>query len=352
MENAFRVDSLTDDELLSRTRELIARGRRIDAVLIAHIAEVEARQLHLREACTSMFVYCTERLGLSESQAYERIEIARISREVPQVLDMLADGRLTLTAAARLKPHLTRDNAEDLLTRAAHATKREVQMMVAELAPKPDVPPSIRRLPAPSIPAPSPALAPTIFRPAGVAASPPPPAAVLVPIAPARFKVTFTASAELEGKIGRARALLRHQIPSGDLAEIVDRAMTLLLAELDRKRCAGTERPRKSVADADTSPSSRHVPAPVRRAVWQRDGGRCAFVDVHGHRCSATARLEVHHVVPFGRGGDHSVENLRLMCQSHNSYQAEVDYGRTFIEARQRSDRSKPDTDGGPPRAT
>jgi 5-methylcytosine-specific restriction endonuclease McrA len=173
-----------------------------------------------------------------------------------------------------------------------------------------------------------------------------------VPIAPARFKVTFTASAELEGKIGRARALLRHQIPSGDLAEIVDRAMTLLLAELDRKRCAATERPRKSVADADTRPSSRHVPAPVRRTVWQRDGGRCAFVDADGRRCSATARLEVHHVVPFGRGGDHSVENLRLMCQSHNSYQAEVDYGRTFIEARRRSEESKPDTDGGPPRAT
>jgi hypothetical protein len=187
MVNAFRVDSLTDDELLSRTRELVARGRRIDAVLIAHIAEVEVRQLHLREACRSMFVYCTERLGLSESQAYERIEIARVSREVPQVLDMLADGRLTLTAAARLKPHLTRENAEDLLMRAAHATKRDVQMMVAELAPKPDVPPSIRRLPARSSQAPSPALPPQL-RPAGVVASPPPPAAVLVPIAPARFK--------------------------------------------------------------------------------------------------------------------------------------------------------------------
>jgi 5-methylcytosine-specific restriction endonuclease McrA len=83
--------------------------------------------------------------------------------------------------------------------------------------------------------------------------------------------------------------------------------------------------------------------------VWQRDGGRCAFVDADGRRCSATARLEVHHVVPFGRGGDHSVENLRLMCQSHNSYQAEVDYGRTFIEARRQPDQSKSDTDDGPP---
>jgi hypothetical protein len=94
-----------------------------------------------------------------------------------------------------------------------HATKRDVQMMVAELAPKLDVPPSIRRLPAPSIPAPSPALAPQL-RPAGVVASPPPPPAVLVPIAPARFKVIFTASAELEGKIGRARAPCDTRSPS------------------------------------------------------------------------------------------------------------------------------------------
>src|SRR5262249_35702860 len=111
MNDEIRVDTLSDDELLVRTSELVARGRRLEAVLIAHLAEVEARKLPRREACPSMFAYATERLGLSECQAYERISVARTSRSFPAVLAMLADGRLTLTAAARLGPHLTAGNA-------------------------------------------------------------------------------------------------------------------------------------------------------------------------------------------------------------------------------------------------
>src|SRR5262247_481118 len=99
MNSAFHVDSLSDDELLARTGELVARGRRIEAALIAHMAEVDRRKLYLGQACSSMFAYATERLRLSESQAYDRITVARSSRVFPVLLEMLADGRLTLTAA-------------------------------------------------------------------------------------------------------------------------------------------------------------------------------------------------------------------------------------------------------------
>lgn len=77
---------------------------------------------------------------------------------------------------------------------------------------------------------------------------------------------------------------------------------------------------------ADTAPKSRYIPAPVRRAVWKRDGNRCTF-DEHGRRCTSRERLEFHHRDPFGRGGDHSPENLRLVCRTHNIYYAEQDYG-------------------------
>lgn len=327
MKDEFR--DVSDDELLSRTAELAARGRRIDAVLVAHLAEVETRRLHLREAFPSMFAYATERLRLSESQAYERITVARRSRDFPDLLEMLGDGRLTLTAAARIAPHLTEANAGDLLGRASHASKRDVQVLVAELAPQPDVPPSIRPLPVPASRTPA-----IELRPAGVRRDPP---TVLVPIAPARFRVQFTAGTELEAKFTRAKALLRHQVPNGDLAEIVDRAMTLLLADLERKRCARTESPREQKA---AKHSSRHIPAAVRRAVWQRDQGRCAFIDTEGRRCGSCEALELDHVVPFARGGDHTVENLRLLCQSHNGYKAELDYGRDVIERKREEARS------------
>jgi hypothetical protein len=323
MKSEYQVGDLSDDELLVRTGELVARGRRLEAVLVAHMAEVDARKLYLREACPSMFAYATERLGLSEAQAYERIGVARTSRRFPAVLEMLADGRISLAAAARLGPHITVENAAAVLPRAVHATKREVQALVAELAPAPDVPPVIRKLPQP-------AATPAGVRPAGVPAPP----AALVPIAPARFKVQFTAGAELEGKIARARALLRHQIPDGDLAAIVDRAVTLLLRDLERTRFAATEKPRRSLADADVTPRSRHIPAPVRRAVWERDGAQCTFVDEGGRRCAARERLQFHHQAPYGRGGDHDPSNVRLLCGAHNRYHAEIDFGRETVEQR------------------
>jgi 5-methylcytosine-specific restriction endonuclease McrA len=339
----LRLTSLTDDDLLACTAALLTSSRRVEAELVAHLAEVDARQLYLQEACPSMFAYATTRLGLSEAEAYLRITAGRMSRRFPVVLDLMAAGRIHLSAIAKLAPHLTQENVDSLLARAAGRSKREIEVLVAELAPKPDAPALIRRVPA---------ARGTQLRPGGVArasdtvaatvpaavppiASAPAPAtapALLAPIAPARFKVQFTASSELEAKLSRARALLRHQVPDGDLAVIVDRAITLLLRELERGKVAQSEKPRLTVAEADVTPRSRRVPAPVRREVWKRDGAQCTYVDEQGRRCPARELLEFHHETPFARGGDHDPCNVRLFCRSHNRYQAELDFGRETVE--------------------
>ena len=146
------------------------------------------------------------------------------------------------------------------------------------------------------------------------------------PLAPARYKVQFTASAELYEKLNWLKALMRSSVPDGDLAAIIEEAVTEKLERLEAKRFAKTKSPRKSVERADTSPKSRYIPAPVKRAVLERDGKRCSFVDEHGRRCTSRDRLEFHHRDPFGRGGDHSPENLHLVCRTHNVYFAERDY--------------------------
>jgi len=155
----------------------------------------------------------------------------------------------------------------------------------------------------------------------------PPPArrAVVTPLAPHRYKVQFTASAALHEKLRQAQALLRHQIPDGDLSKIFDRALTALLQDLAKKKLAATDRPRES---RGTAGGSRHIPAAVRRAVWSRDGGRCAFVADHGRRCTEEAFLEFHHVVPHAAGGPATAENMQLRCRAHNGYAAERDFGR------------------------
>ncbi len=137
----------------------------------------------------------------------------------------------------------------------------------------------------------------------------------------------FTASTELRDKLERLRALMRSTVPDGDLATIIDKAVTRELARLERRKSAATETPRKSLADTDVSASSRHVPAAVRRSVHTWDGGRCAYRDDQGRRCTARVWLELHHRHPYGHGGDHSVENVAVLCRAHNRYLAKIDYG-------------------------
>jgi 5-methylcytosine-specific restriction endonuclease McrA len=173
------------------------------------------------------------------------------------------------------------------------------------------------------------------------------PPSVIQPLSPGRYKVQFTASADLHRKLERLKALMGSKVPGGDLAAVIEQAVTEKLERLEATRFGRTRAPRKGPRERKTerspdlapssrhipgapnpSPDSRHVPAAVRRAVYERDGGRCRYVDEHGRRCPEGDRLEFHHGHPFGLGGEHSVENIRLMCRAHNAYVADCDYGR------------------------
>jgi 5-methylcytosine-specific restriction endonuclease McrA len=152
------------------------------------------------------------------------------------------------------------------------------------------------------------------------------------PLAPARYKVQFTASAGLRDKLERLQALMRSSVPDGDLAAVIERAVTEKIERLEARRFARVKAPRRSLAEAHTTPTSRHIPAAVRRAVHARDGGRCVYRDGHGRRCPELHDLEFHHRIPYGRGGNHSAEGLCLMCRAHNALMAENDYGRETME--------------------
>jgi 5-methylcytosine-specific restriction endonuclease McrA len=278
-----------------------------------------------------MFSFCTERLHLSEHEAYLRIEVARASRKHPALLEMLADGRLHLSGIALLHKHLTEENRDTVLEKAAHKTKREIEEVIAELSPKPDVPPTVRKRPQRQAKANKKRtlLGPDLVEaqtatPAIPPAPPPAEPASVKPLAPARYKVEFTASAELRDKLERLTALM----PNADIATIIEEAVTEKLERLEAKRYGKTKTPRKSVDETDTSPTSRYIPAPVRREVYERDAGQCTYIDPTGRRCTETKHLEFHHIQPYGQGGCHSPENVVLLCGSHNKFMAERDYGK------------------------
>jgi hypothetical protein len=332
MEKANELQSIPDDELLRRLAELMRDSRRVESEVVAHIAEADERRLYAREASPSMFAYCQQVLHLSEAEAYLRITAARVSREHPMLITMLGDGRLHLSGIARLAPHLSRENAEELLKRAVHKSKRQIEVLIAELFPRPDAPAVMRKLAARREQAqprhgtagadavadetgneqgfalgPHGLASPIELRPDGVAT---PQRVVVQPLAPARYKVQFTASAELHRKLERLRALMHRKFPDGDLAAIIEEAVTEKLERLEARRFAKAKTPRKGLAKTDTSPSSRRIAAAVRRSVYERDGGRCRYMDERGRRCTERHRLEFHHRHPFAFGGNHSPENI------------------------------------------
>jgi 5-methylcytosine-specific restriction endonuclease McrA len=165
----------------------------------------------------------------------------------------------------------------------------------------------------------------------------------VTPLSPERFALQLTMSQETHDKLRYAQALLGHALPAGDIPQVLDRALDALIHALEKRKFAASSRTR--TGGRRGMPNERQVPAAVRRAVWQRDGGRCTFTSDQGHRCESRTRLEYDHVTPVARGGLSTAANLRLRCRGHNQLAAERAYGAGFMEhkreeARRRRDRA------------
>jgi hypothetical protein len=268
--------ALSDDELVEQVKDLAVCERRASVALIRSLVEFDARRLYLREGCSSLFTYCTRVLNLSEGSAYNRIETARAARRYPSVLEALERGDLTLTAIRMLAPHLTTANHAEVLAAARHRSKDGIQELIESLNPRP---------------------------------------------AAATVIIHVTLSRETHEKLRRAQALARHILPDGNVGAILDRALTLLIDDLERRRFARVASPRSS--QDESAASGRHIPSAVKRAVWLRDEGRCTFVGRMGP-CGETAFIEFHHVAPYAAGGAATVDNIELRCRAHNQYEARL----------------------------
>ncbi len=372
----YALSHLSDRSLLDGLARLVARDRATTAEMLAHIAEVDARKLYLPAAYPSMYAYCVGELRLSEDAAFKRIKAARAARRFPVILEMVADGRLHLSAVVLLAPHLTEDTCRELLAAAAHNTRAEIEQLLAARFPTSDMLAWVAAIPADgrngsaqrSAPCPgSPAMSGSLAMPAAESSRSEPaareeralmeaeggclsairtaeqaPGPVRIPQVVANprvrpltsmsFSVQFTLSHAGHEQLRRAQELLGHTIPSGDIAAVMERALGLLVAHLERQKFAATDRPRPAPRRESANP--RHIPAHVKRAVWARDGARCTFVSDDGRRCESRTRLEFDHVLEVARGGGSSESDLRLRCRAHNQYTAGCTFGEGFMEGR------------------
>jgi hypothetical protein len=360
---------LTDDALIARIGALDASTRETTADLIAHLVELEDRNLHLACGFKSLYGYCRKVLHCTEAAAYDRMRTAHAARRFPVVLRLLASGAMDLTGVRLLSPYLRDEDHLALLGGALGRSTRDIRALLARWFPRPDVAASVRRLPnrrrtrvapaaapapptsslaepAPETPATSeptgakpvpvaPAetwgspsangpVAPSVIVPASRPTTAPPNRPVSThpePLAPSRYAFRFTGDEETAELLRAAQELLSHAIPNGDMAAIFKRGLRLLVAEAMKARYADTKRPGRA---REIAADSRTIPAEVRRLVWDRDGGQCAFVGRHGHRCEERHFLEYHHVTPWIAGGPPTVANVQLRCQAHNQYEAKL----------------------------
>jgi hypothetical protein len=325
-EDLAHLPRLTDTDLFARTRGLARAERRATAELVACLAELHRRDVVRREGYSCLFVYCRDALGMTGGEAYNRSAVAEAAARFPALCVALLEGDVSLTVARLVAPHLTADNHAGVLESVRGRTTSEVEVIVAALAPRPDARPLLRKLPPREA-----LLTGTLPQPPAAVPAPPPPvvlrppAPAVAPTAPDRYRLQVTIDGETAAVLRQLKDLLRHVVPSADEAEIVRRALAGLLSQVRKQKLGAAARParkRRGVVDG-----SRHIPAHVKRAVWARDGGQCAFVSRGGRRCTERAFLEFHHRHPHALGGLPAVENVALRCRPHNIYEAEIDFG-------------------------
>lgn len=348
--DAFATSHFSHDALLYDLKTLDGQDRRTTAVLLSRIAEVQKRRLFLREGYPSMHAYCVHGLHWCEGTASRRIYAARAARRFSVLFDAIADGRLHVTAVLMLAKHLTSGNVDELVEAATHKSKTEIEQLIADRFPQPDLPEVLQAIGPPPPPAQTTAApqgdqySPENTDAAIVSNHPPGPGPTqqyspentepralrseLKPLAPQRFGFQCTLDQETFDLLQRARELMSHQNPSGEIVPVLKRGLEMLVGHLEKQKLAATTRP----GPARPCASARHIPAAVKRAVRERDGERCTFVSDGGNRCEARTMLQFDHVDPIARGGVTTADNVRLLCRAHNQHVAERTFGAEFMD--------------------
>lgn len=302
-------------------------------------------------------------------KALERIHVARVALRFPELFECLADGRLSVTTANVIVPHLTKENADELLKSAAFGTKQEILRLVARRAAGSTSAPLLEK--AEEVQARSESHAPAhVEAPKSWIQNDNSPTSAQQPTSALRGRIVTTGDGGREARFAvtrqeyetfrRVQDLLGHVVPSGDPALVYARAIEHYVTYLAKRRfgakavapgnglgASPVEDTAAAVSSAvvGTAPDApvngsakraeeRIIPMMMRSHVWMRDGGCCSFVGKDGHRCGSGWRIEFDHILPLAMGGLTVPENLRLLCRAHNQFEAKRGFGEEKVNTK------------------
>lgn len=286
----MNLKNLSNQDLLSRTSELVSQERRVSVEVLHHLREIEYRKLHLQCGYSSLFVFAMRELKYSESEAYRRIEAMKLLKDNPQIEEKIRRGSISVTAAAQAQTFfkstlkqgqpLLPEVKMKILEKIENKSTREVEQEFARL--NPSTKPRIEKV---------------------------------KPISAERFEMKITISVELKEKLDSLKAFLSHSLPQATYEEIIEKCADLLLEKKDPSRIKQRS---VSLARKPTA-RSRYIARSIQRRVWQRDQGKCSFIDPKTQvQCGSRHFLQIDHIYPFRLGGGNTETNLRLLCAAHN----------------------------------
>jgi hypothetical protein len=332
----MNLNTISDIELLHSLKNLVGQERIILTDILQHLLEVENRRLHLKEGYGSLYQYATEALHYSEAQAFRRISAMRLMKEIPEIKTSIVEGTIQLTHLTQAQQYfkskakdsvpLTKEEKVEVIDSLNNKTTRETEKIFAALNPEQITRDKTRA------------------------------------ITETQTEIRFVASNTLLEKLQRFKELDPHSLGDANYNELFERLVDLVLqqkekkfliknqkssvikstvikstgAEIDSKtHAAKTAAPKVKVAIAPQPNSarqpanrrSRHIPNFIKKEVLKRDEGRCTFMNPSTQkRCDSKHFLQFEHTIPFAKGGEHSTENITLLCRNHNLFQAVADF--------------------------
>jgi len=314
------LHGINQEKLLKRLDSLNDRERRLKIRVLLYLKEIDRRRLYLEWGYCSMFSFCTEYLKYSGSTAVRRIKAERALERSKKVISMLLSGEMTVTGLSKIESICKPENTDKILEQVAGRSCRELDLLRAKHNPQEPAPEKVK-----------PVFVKTELKVKEndktgrkITAN-----AEGDSFLEEKYRLDFSVSADSMKKINRVKNLLSTKYPEGvTLEALLDELLDNYLKNNDPER-------REDCCDdikTDNSSRSRYIPRKVRDLVYKRDGGRCSFTGRNGKRCVSRWNLQIDHIVPFGKGGDSSPENLRLLCAKHNRLMAEREYGKQLMD--------------------
>lgn len=319
-------------------RQLYARERTTMADFMIALVEFDRRRLYLELGFSSLWKFCLEGLHLGEGATNLRTRAVGLLQRFPALVDPLRDGRLTLSTLCEIGKVLTVENVAQLIDRAAWKTHEEAEVIVASLRPKEVRSEGLFR--APAVACSTPASQPVCDHPHEEPAtspsahvqSPPPTARPFEPVSGSEWRFRALLSQETKEKLLTARELAASTV-GVDWDDVLREMAQAYIEKVEKRLAKKTDRPRKT-KQAPTDEGT--ISADVRRVVWERDEGRCAWLGPDGHRCGERRYLHYDHIIPRAQGGPSTADNIRLLCSAHNQHHADNVFGRAFMETKRR----------------